>query len=160
MEISKATKEDIPAIREIFSNYQTALNEPVCFTNFEKELDGLLGFYTSPTGFIFLAKTLGNVVGCIAVRPIINEKVPSLTVAELKRFYVYDDFKGMGIGKQLLELALGEAKLLKYRSIMLETMDRMEVATSLYLKTGFKPVLPFYESGDERIIFYQYDIKV
>ncbi len=159
MQISKATKADIPAVRETFKVYQTDLNEPVCFQNFEKELDGLLGLYASPTGAIFLAKDSGAVVGCVAIRPFMKDEMPSSAVVELKRLYVYDNFKGMGIGKQLLEHALDEANNLKYTTVMLETMDSMEIATGLYLRAGFKVAPPFYEPDDERIKFYQYTIK-
>ena len=156
MIIRKAGSSDIAAIKAIFKNYQTALNEPVCFANFEKELDKLLGLYQSPTGVVLLAFDT-DVIGCVALRPLIENDKPSPKVAELKRLYVKDSFKGKSIGKRLLKQVLDESKNLGYESVVLETMDKMEQATQLYLKFGFKEIPAYFANADENVKFYRYD---
>jgi carbonic anhydrase len=157
MEIIKAENGDITSIRKIFKQYQTELNEPVCFQNFEKELDDLPGLYTSPTGVVYLAIDKDDVIGCSAIRPLINDGIISTEVSELKRLYVNDNFQGHGIGKKLFLLAMNEAKNLGYESIVLETMDKMTQATQLYLTYGFKQVPAYFNNADEGVRFYQYD---
>jgi N-acetylglutamate synthase-like GNAT family acetyltransferase len=156
MKIIKAQIKDFPAVQKIFKEYQKQLNTPICFQNFEQELDNLQSVYASPAGAIFLVLDAGRVIACVAYCP---HKILSKTseTAELKRLYVHDDYKGQGVGKKLFLHALDEAQKQGYQSIVLETMDNMKQATSLYLQHGFKLTPPFSSNTDSNVKCYRYD---
>ncbi len=152
MKIIKAQIKDLPSVQEIFKEYQEKLNTCGCFQNFELELDNLQNIYASPTGAIFLALATDRVIGCVAYCP-----HKTIEAAELKRLYVHDDYKGQGVGKKLFIHALDEAQKQGYKSIVLETMDNMKQATSLYLQHGFKFIPPFSSNTDSDVKCYRYD---
>jgi len=152
MKIIEAQNKDFPAVQKIFKEYQKQLNTPICFQNFEQELDNLQSIYASPYGAIFLALDADRVIACVAYCP---HKMAQ--AAELKRLYVHDDYKGQGIGKKLFLHALNDAQKQGYKSILLETMDNMKQATSLYLQQGFKLTAPFSSNTDSDVKCYRYD---
>ncbi len=152
MKIIKAQTKDLPAVQEIFKEYQTKLNAPVCFKNFEQELDNLQNIYASPTGAIFLALDAERVIGCVAYCSLKTSKI-----AELKHLYICNNFQGKGIGKKLFLQAMNEAQKQGYNSIVLETMDDMKQVTSLYLKYGFKPICAYSSNSDNGVKCYRYE---
>ena len=156
MKILKAQTTDFPAVEEIFREYQQELNTPVCFQNFEQELANLASVYASPTGAIFLALNANHVIGCVAYCPLKSSENTN-EIAELKRLYVHDDFKGQGIGKALFQHVMDEAQKQGYEAIVLETMDSMKQATSLYLKYGFKSIGAYSSNPDDDVKYYRYD---
>ena len=97
-------------IRELFREYQEWLGVDLCFQNFEEELADLPGTYAPPTGAIFLAIEISDIMGCIGIRPRVTNE------AELKRLYVRPNHQGCGIGKQLFLAAMSEAKVMGYTS--------------------------------------------
>jgi putative acetyltransferase len=54
--------------------------------------------------------------------------------------YVAADQRGQGLGRKLLDQALLVAKASGFHVVVLETMNSMKAAMSLYEKAGFKPV--------------------
>ena len=56
---------------------------------------------------------------------------------ELKRMYLRPDQRGRGLGKQLLDVALGYARDRDARVVRLDTSERMVAAQRLYEANGF-----------------------
>lgn len=59
------------------------------------------------------------------------------SVCELQKMYMYEDIRGSGIAKQLLELSLEFAKK-HYKQCYLETFENMIAANKFYVKHGFR----------------------
>ncbi|HKZ94474.1 MAG TPA: GNAT family N-acetyltransferase [Candidatus Bathyarchaeia archaeon] len=81
---------------------------------------------------IWLAATNGRIIGSIAIVG------HSKTTAQLRWFLVHPDYRGLGIGKELLEDAIQFCKERKYKTIFLWTTSELKEAGHLYACFGFK----------------------
>lgn len=124
-------------IKQLFIEYAQSLGIDLAFQGFDKELESLPGKYASPDGVLILASVEGKAAGCIALRKLSEE------ICEMKRLYVRDAYRGLGIGKQLIELLIKEAESLNYRYIRLDTLPAMKDAQRLYLSYGFYDIEPY-----------------
>lgn len=84
------------------------------------------------------------VAGCCALRPLDAVDYPN--AAEMKRLFVRPGFRGLGVGRQLVEAMLDLARAAAYDCVLLDTLDDMEAARSLYEEVGFTEVPPYYHN--------------
>jgi GNAT superfamily N-acetyltransferase len=63
--------------------------------------------------------------------------------SELKRMYVRPAFRGLGIGRRLIDYLIGEARELGYHTMRLDTLDFMTEARALYRSVGFVDRPPY-----------------
>lgn len=136
--------EDLDALREIFREYAASLNVDLCFQNFEQELATLPGEYAAPRGALLMARVDGQVAGCCALRPLDAVDYPN--ACEMKRLYVRPAFRRLGLGRQLAETIMDLARVNAYDHVLLDTLDEMEAARSLYEELGFVEVPPYYHN--------------
>jgi putative acetyltransferase len=137
--------DDVPLLaqtREIFRDYAASLNVDLCFQNFEAELAQLPGDYAAPQGHLLLAFVGGDLAGCGAFRQIGD--VDYANACEMKRLYVRPDFRSLGLGRLLAQALFDEAKRSGYSVMLLDTLDDMEAARSLYATLGFTEIPPYY----------------
>ncbi len=132
------------AVRDIFREYAATLSVDLCFQDFDAELAGLPGDYAAPRGALLLARVDGAVAGCCALRPMDSSDYPN--ASEMKRLYVRKAFRGFGLGRQLAEAILDEARRAGYSSVLLDTLDDMEAARALYEDLGFADIPPYYHN--------------
>lgn len=76
----------------------------------------------------------------------------------MKRLYVEDAFKGKGIGRNLCKALIGKARALGYKTIRLDTLDRLESANLLYEKIGFYEIPAYYENPEPGARYMEYQI--
>jgi ribosomal protein S18 acetylase RimI-like enzyme len=154
----------IDAVREIFVDYAETLGVDLGFQNFDDELAMLPGDYAAPRGTLLLALvrhepdaavdqentlkladgSIAQVAGCCALRPLDSADCPN--AAEMKRLYVRPAFRGMGLGRQLADAILDAARHAGYSHVLLDTLDDMEAARTLYEELGFVEIPPYYHS--------------
>lgn len=60
--------------------------------------------------------------------------------SRLAAMAVAPDFRGRGLGKDVMRVALEEAALRKDRTMILEVIEQNPAAVSLYTKLGFQPI--------------------
>jgi putative acetyltransferase len=142
--ISPTTAEHWSLVRQIFREYAESLQVDLCFQNFEAELRELPGDYAAPRGALLLALVNGECAGCCALRPLDN--VDYANAAEMKRLYVRDAYRGLGLGRQLAADILEAARLSGYDCVLLDTLDDMEAARALYEDLGFTEIPPYYHN--------------
>lgn len=153
---------DMEAVRTIFEEYGRSLSVDLGFQDFDAELAALPGDYAAPRGALLLALTgaeatapprnawrrpdgaWGQVAGCCALRPL--DTVDHVNAAEMKRLYVRPGFRGLGLGRQLVEAVLDAARHAGYSCVLLDTLDEMESARALYEDLGFAEVPPYYHN--------------
>jgi GNAT superfamily N-acetyltransferase len=100
--------------------------------NFRAEIDKMPRGYEAPDGVFLVAYVDGVAAGTVAVRRLDN------TTCEMKRLFVPVNFQGIGLGRQLVEKAIEEAKLLGYSRMRLDNSKSvMAKANALYASMGF-----------------------
>ena len=62
----------------------------------------------------------------------------------MTRLYGRDSTRGMGLGRQIAEALLDEARRAGYSAMLLDTLDDMEAARELYASLGFVEIPPYY----------------
>lgn len=135
---------ELDAVREIFREYAASLALDLAFQDFEQELATLPGDYAMPRGALLLALVDGAVAGCCALRPLDTADYPN--ACEMKRLYVRPAFRGLGVGRQLAEAIMDAARVNAYAHVLLDTLDEMEAARTLYEDLGFREIAPYYHN--------------
>jgi len=139
-----ASADDLAGTREIFNEYADTLSVDLDFQDFNAELAALPGDYVAPRGALLLARVGGDIAGCCALRPMDSSDYTN--AAEMKRLYVRKAFRGFGLGRQLAEAILDEARRAGYSCVLLDTLDDMEAARALYEDLGFEEIPPYYHN--------------
>lgn len=145
---------NVETIRVLFLEYASWLKIDLCFQGFDEELQALPGKYAPPMGRLYLAHVAGEPVGCIALRPF------SPDTCEMKRLYVRDAARGLGVGRALAETVIADARAIGYRSMRLDTLPAMGAAIGLYSSLGFKKIAPYRENPVEGALFFELDLSV
>ena len=143
------TDEDFDIAKKLLVEYENSLSFHLSFQNFENELANLTGVYVSPTGCLLLAVYKGQSVGCVGLRKLSDE------VCEMKRLYVREQFRGLGIGRALVEAVIEEARKIDYNYMRLDTVPSMEVASTLYMSVGFKKISTYRYNPIEDAVFME-----
>lgn len=89
--------------------------------------------YFGPASGVWLAWAGPHLAGCIALRQLANGDA-----AEIKRMYVREAYRGLGIAQMLLAEAESFAREVSYRRIFLDTTDKMRSAARLYERNGYQ----------------------
>jgi len=139
--ISEARWPDDRAIVEtLFREYVASLAEDISFQNVDDELAGLPGKYGRPTGVVLIAREGDEAAGAIGYRMV------EPGVCEMKRLYVRPAFRGNGLGRELANELIEDARERGYRTMLLDTLASMDAARALYRDLGFVPVPPYYDN--------------
>jgi ribosomal protein S18 acetylase RimI-like enzyme len=128
MTIRAALADDAEAVVRLVSEYVDGLGQDISFQDVETELADPLEFYE----VVLLAEN-----GCVALRRIDD------ATCEMKRLYVRPHARGTGLGRQLAEALLAEARARGYRRIVLDTLSAMASAQTLYRSLGFRDTKPY-----------------
>ncbi len=89
------------------------------------------GEVISKGGQVFIVTLTREVVGTFTLAPVPGNH------CELSKFVVKREYRRLGIGHQLLDLAIGKAREAGCFSILLLTHPNLQEATKLYVKKGF-----------------------
>jgi ribosomal protein S18 acetylase RimI-like enzyme len=136
--VEATTPEQIEQVRALFLEYAESLGFSLCFQSFDKELAELPGDYAPPSGRLLLAKSQGEVVGCVALHKLDDE------TCEMKRLYLRPESRGSGAGRLLAERVIAQARSIGYRRMRLDTVaGTMDAAISLYRRLGFREIAPY-----------------
>lgn len=98
---------------------------------------------TPPDGRTLLAmKEDGALLGCGVIRRIRPD------AAELKRMYVRPDAQGLGIGRQLFEMRIAEARKMGCTHLHADTVKGNQEMLSMYEKFGFRYISRYPENAN------------
>ena len=142
----------IEDIKKLFLEYSQSLDIELTFQNFEEEFNALPGKYGPPSGTLILALVDNKPAGCIALRKISGD------ICEMKRLYVRNDYRGLGIGKKLITMLIDEAKKLKYNYMRLDTIPALKQAQRLYTAFGFYEIEPYTHNPIEGAKFLELEL--
>jgi len=123
--------------RALVREYAASLNVSLDFQNFDDELLHFESEYAPPAGIFLLARNETEFLGCGALRRF------SAAECEMKRLYVRPAGRKLGLGRQIADALIAEAKSLGYTRMLLDTLPTMHSAQSLYKSLGFVPTEPY-----------------
>ena len=138
---------DLDTIKLLFEEYSKGLDENLCFQSFDKELDDPLYKYSPPKGALFLAFFNEKPAGCIAIQPLDEG------VCEMKRLYVRESFRKLGIADELVIFSLKKATEIGYKTMVLDTLERLQPALKLYLKHEFVVTDAYYQNPLPGVVY-------
>jgi putative acetyltransferase len=145
--------EQIAAIRELFLEYAQSLGFSLCFQSFDQELASLPGDYAPPEGRLVLATHNGQPAGCVALHALAPE------ICEMKRLYVCPQFRGKGLGRELAERIIAEARQLGYKKLRLDTVEPvMKTAVAMYRQLGFREIPPYRQNPIEGALYMELEL--
>ena len=94
--------------------------------------------YAPPVGVLLVVEDGdGEIVGTAGVRRLDEG------VGEVKRMWIEPRCQGQGVGRQLVERTIEEARALGFRALRLDTEARMAAALRLYRDAGFAEIADY-----------------
>jgi putative acetyltransferase len=135
-----AETEGLAKARRLFEEYANSLGIRGCLEGFDQELATLPGRYAPPEGRLLLAVRADEVAGCVALRAL------EPGVCEMKRLFVRPAYRGLGVGRLLVDQILREANSAGYGRMRLDTLPSMTSALTLYRQLGFREIAPYRDS--------------
>jgi GNAT superfamily N-acetyltransferase len=144
---------ELEAAIDMFREYRDELNENINFQDFEKELSYPLAKYGPPDGVLLIALYNGSPAGCIALHALSGNEI-----CEMKRLYVRPAFRSCHLGKKLCKALIEKAKKLNYKTMVLDTLERLKPAIALYKNLSFIETEPYYYNPLGGVIYMKKDL--
>lgn len=107
------------------------------FAIHDPEVDCMYEAYERARGVYFVAEIDGKVVGGCGVTPLAGTYQ---NICEIQKFYVLPEYRGMGLGRRLIERCLEFAGDQNFNRAYIETIERMDAAAALYRRLGFERI--------------------
>jgi GNAT superfamily N-acetyltransferase len=117
------------------------------YQSLDEELKILAVKYGPPNGRTMIARIDGEIVAGGAYKRL------SADVCELKRLFVGEGARGLGLGRTLLEALIASAKAEGFAAMRLDTGNLMQEAIAMYKAAGFEAIAP-YLTYPERLMPY------
>lgn len=147
--IACKTAKDFDIAKKLTKDYLEWLGLDLCFQNIEQEFATFNKMYNRPDGCFIYANYKGNIAGGVGIRKLADG------VCEMKRLYVYADYRGLNIGLKLGEEIIAIAKKMHYQKMRLDTIARLDKAIKLYEFLGFYEIDKYRENPDETTRFME-----
>jgi putative acetyltransferase len=106
----------------------------------DADLDDIHDSYIAGGGTFKILEEDGRIIGSYGLYPTTPRS------CELRKMYLLPEFRGQGLGRRMLEDALGRARRLGFEEMTLETNSRLREAISLYRCYGFAKYTPEHMS--------------
>jgi putative acetyltransferase len=144
---------DFTAARALFEEYAAQLRIDLCFQGFAAELRELAQMYGPPSGCLLLVRREETPVACGALRGLSRE------ACEMKRLYVRPDVRGAKLGRLIAERLVVKARALGYTRMLLDTLQEMIAAQTLYRSMGFRETAPYYRNPLADVVYMELDLN-
>ena len=133
----RITEQDNPAIAAVIRTVSAeyGLTADKGYTVADANLDELFHLYNQPGHAYWVIEQNGKVVGGGGVAPL---SCSEPDICELQKMYFLPKTRGLGIGTQMMEKCLEQARIFGFEKCYIETMPFMHAAQKLYKKSGFE----------------------
>jgi DNA-binding MarR family transcriptional regulator/predicted N-acetyltransferase YhbS len=122
-----------PAARDVVGRYFAEIGRRFGF-DAAGESDKDMKLLVPPSGVFAVALSDGEPVACGGLQAI----APG--VAELKRMWVHDDWRGAGLGSRLLRHLEDQARALGHGRVRLDTNGALTEAIGMYQRSGYRTI--------------------
>ena len=129
------------------------LNMDLSFQNIDQELSGFSSMYGPPNGLFLIAWHNGELAGGVGFRKF------DAKICEMKRLFVYEQFRGLRLGRSLCIELINNAKKLEYEKMRLDTLGHMKAAIGLYTTLGFKEITPYRFNPDPTAKYMELNLR-
>ena len=126
-----ASESEVAVVQQLWREYWESFGLPLDFQGFGNELKGLPGVYATVGGALLLALYKDEPAGTIALRRLDPKS------GEVKRLYLRPGFRGLGLGRRLVEDVVERARAFGYDCLYADTLPVMTEALTLYERMGF-----------------------
>jgi len=144
---------DIAEVRRLVLAHAAARATTPGVEYMRADAEGMPGPYVPPRGGLWLAIHEDAGIGCVALRPIERD------VAEVKRMYVDESWRGRGVGRALMEAVIAGARTRGYATLRLGTLGDMTAAQGLYESLGFRPIARYRPDELVDTLFYELPLE-
>ncbi|GGH01945.1 hypothetical protein GCM10011586_17080 [Silvibacterium dinghuense] len=126
------------------------------FAKLEGEARGLPEFFAGHGGAMLVARVDGLAAGCVTYRAL-----PDIAGGcEMKRLWVRDEFRGLGLGERLVQALMESAADAGYEAVYCDTIPAsMGSAYRMYLRLGFVACEPYHPDFMEGMVFLRQELK-
>jgi len=139
------TDNDFSIAKKITTDYMEWLGIDLCFQNIDNEFAIFNKMYSKPEGCYIYATYNKVIIGGVAVRSI------DKNICEMKRLFVYDNYRGLNIGVLLCNEIIRISKELGYKEMRLDTVSKLKNAIKLYENLGFSEIPAYYDNPEESV---------
>jgi ribosomal protein S18 acetylase RimI-like enzyme len=139
-------------LRRLLEQFASSIEADLEFQDFKQELAALPGPYGPPDGRLLIWEEDEGVGGCVALCNL------GEGVGELRRLWVSPLFRGRGIGRELIDELLRQARKIGYSKVRLHTLSTMLSARAVYDGLGFYEIPPYTRVPAEGVIFLEREI--
>ena len=95
-----------------------------------------------------------DIIGCGALRELATDS----SVTELKRLYVKPAYRRQGLARKLSIFLIDEARARGYKSVFLDTLERLAGALELYRQLDFEEIEAYYHNPMEDVVYMKLDL--
>ena len=137
---------DVAAVKHLFQAYTADLGIDLGFQGIEEE------FRTFPAKYdlLLLAQNkAGLPLGAVGLWTL------SPGICEMKRLFVSQSARGLGLGNALSMRLMAEAKAMGFRTMKLDTLARLKPAKRLYESLGFTKTEAYNINPQPDTLYYQ-----
>ena len=134
LNIRQANNDDAKRIIELVSGVLAEFKLPFDLDSKDADLKDIEASYTQSGGvFEIIEGKGGKLLGTYGLFPL-NDRS-----CELRKMYFLSEIRGFGLGREVLDRAVGHARRLGFQTIELETTGVLKRAIFLYTRFGFVP---------------------
>ena len=147
--IRRARPEDAAGVSRELADYFAFLGETVDAAGLDHDVAEWEKEYGGDSGVLLLVvDPAGDVVGTAGIRLL------EPGVGEIKRMWIRPACRGLGLGRQLMDGCLEEARALGCGILRLDSERRLEAALGLYRSYGFREI-PDYNGNPRAEIWME-----
>ena len=143
---------DLREVRRLLEQFAASVEIGLDSKDFREELASLPGSYAPPDGRLLICEEDGVAGGCIALCNL------GEGIGELRRLWVGPLFRGRGLGRELTEQGLREAREIGYSKVRLHTHPSMLSARAVYQGLGFYEIEPYVAVPAASAVFLEREL--
>lgn len=140
--------DDVRAVADLFREYVFVLDRAHGINIAYQDFEGEMATFPDRFEALWLARVHGAPAGAVALKRL------SQTDCEMKRLYVRDAFRGLGLARRLCLHLLEDAKARGYGVMRLDTHASFTPAITLYTALGFAESEPHNEPGVADTLYF------